>query len=128
MSKGRLTPQELSLYRLQLQTLLDPLDEKVSELKSEALRPVAALSNHPDRVPAHDAEPATRDTEDRVALAILDTEEHVLAEVTTAIARLDAGTFGTCEQCGHAISRARLDAVPFARRCIRCARTAEAKG
>jgi len=127
MSKGSLTSQELSLYRLQLQSLLDPLKEKVSELEAEATRPVAAFANHQDRLPAHDAEPATRDTEDRVALAILGTEEHVLTEVGEAIARLDAGTFGVCEQCGRAITRARLDVVPYARHCIRCARAAEAK-
>ncbi|MCE9562848.1 MAG: TraR/DksA C4-type zinc finger protein [Planctomycetes bacterium] len=126
MSKGSLTLQELSLYRLQLQSLIDPLKEKVSELEAEALRPVAALANHPDRAPTHDADPETRDTEDRVALAILNTEEHVLAEVGDAIARLDAGTFGKCEKCGHAITRARLDVVPYARHCIRCARSAEA--
>ncbi len=128
MSKGHLTSQELSLYRLQLQSLLDPLKEKVSELETEALRPVVAHAMNPDRVPAHDADPVTRDSEDRVALAILGTEEHIMAEVDEALARLEAGTFGTCEQCGHAITRARLDVVPYARHCIRCARTAEAKG
>ena len=40
------------------------------------------------------------------------------------LARLHAGTFGTCERCGHAVSRERLDAVPYARHCIRCARDA----
>jgi len=126
MSKRRLTPQKLNLYRLQLRSLLDPLNEKVSELEAEVLAPVTHASN-PDRVPAHDADPETRDAEDRVALAILDTEEHVLAEVHSALARLEAGTFGTCEQCGHAITKTRLDVVPYARHCIRCARTAEAK-
>lgn len=126
MSKGKLTPEELSFYRLQLQTLLDPLEEKVAELQAEALQPGAHALN-PDRVPAHDADPGTRDTEDRVALAVLSTEGHIMAEVTAALERLKAGTFGTCEQCGHAITKARLEVVPYARHCIRCARTAEAK-
>jgi len=35
------------------------------------------------------------------------------------------GTLGRCEVCGKAISRSRLDAVPYARDCIRCARAEE---
>jgi RNA polymerase-binding transcription factor DksA len=126
MSKGSLTSQELSLYRLQLQTLLDHLKEKVLELEAESLRPVVSHAINPDRVPGHDADPVTRDSEDRVALAILGTEEHVMTEVGEALARLDAGAFGKCEKCGHAITRARLDVVPYARQCIRCARVTEA--
>jgi len=122
MSKKPLTLQEIREYRLQLQSLLDPLKEKVSELEAEALRPVASsLARHPDQIPAHDADPETRVAEDQVALAILGSEEHMLAEVKEALARLEAGTFGNCTQCGHAITRARLDVVPYARHCIRCA-------
>ncbi len=44
-----------------------------------------------------------------------------LAEVEAAIARLEKGTYGTCERCGQPISPARLEAKPAARRCIACA-------
>ena len=36
------------------------------------------------------------------------------------LGRIDAGTFGTCEECGKRIAKARLAAVPYARRCDRC--------
>jgi RNA polymerase-binding transcription factor DksA len=51
-------------------------------------------------------------------------EARLLAEVIAALDRIDAGTFGTCLDCGRPISRARLDALPYARQCIRCARAA----
>ncbi len=41
-----------------------------------------------------------------------------LEEVEAAIHRLSDGTYGRCEVCGKAISPARLEAVPTARRCI----------
>jgi len=41
-----------------------------------------------------------------------------LEEVHAAIARLDAGTYGTCEVCGEAINPARLEAMPATRFCI----------
>ncbi len=44
-----------------------------------------------------------------------------LLEVEDALAKIEAGTYGTCEDCGREISSARLEAVPAARYCIECA-------
>ncbi|MFN2607724.1 MAG: TraR/DksA family transcriptional regulator [Acidimicrobiales bacterium] len=44
-----------------------------------------------------------------------------LAEVQDALAKLEAGTYGTCEGCGGEIAPARLEAKPAARLCITCA-------
>ena len=41
-----------------------------------------------------------------------------LVEVEAAMARLDDGSYGTCEVCGGAIGDARLEAMPSARFCI----------
>lgn len=42
------------------------------------------------------------------------------AEVAFALARLDAGTYGTCEACGVPIAPERLEVVPATRYCIGC--------
>jgi DnaK suppressor protein len=44
-----------------------------------------------------------------------------LADVERALAKLDDGTFGTCESCHREIVEARLEAMPAARYCIDCA-------
>lgn len=44
-----------------------------------------------------------------------------LEEVNQALARLDAGGYGTCTSCGKPIGEARLEAVPYAALCINCA-------
>lgn len=44
-----------------------------------------------------------------------------LAEIEDALAKLDAGTYGSCEDCGNDIAPARLEAMPSARLCITCA-------
>lgn len=44
-------------------------------------------------------------------------------EVVDALAKLEAGTYGTCERCGGQIAPARLEAKPAARLCIECAST-----
>jgi len=47
-----------------------------------------------------------------------------IAEADAALARVAAGTYGTCEDCGRAIAPGRLEARPAARRCIDCAQRA----
>lgn len=51
-------------------------------------------------------------------------QEHLTAamELSTAIDRVDHGTYGRCRRCKEPISSERLDAVPAAVLCISCAR------
>jgi RNA polymerase-binding transcription factor DksA len=51
-------------------------------------------------------------------------EQSALAEIeliTRALGRLEMGTYGTCTACGGAIAPKRLEAMPAAGLCIRCA-------
>jgi DnaK suppressor protein len=41
-----------------------------------------------------------------------------LRDIDDALAKIDAGTYGLCEQCGRPIGEARLEAKPAARLCI----------
>jgi RNA polymerase-binding protein DksA len=43
-----------------------------------------------------------------------------LREVERALAKMDRGTYGTCERCGQPIHPDRLEAIPWARLCIDC--------
>lgn len=42
-------------------------------------------------------------------------------QVEAALRRMDAGVYGTCEVCGAAIPEGRLEALPWAVRCVNCA-------
>jgi DnaK suppressor protein len=46
----------------------------------------------------------------------------VLADINAALGRIEAGTYGTCTNCGNEISVGRLEAYPWASLCIDCAR------
>ena len=50
---------------------------------------------------------------------------HVLAAIDEALKRIEEGTFGTCARCGKPIAEARLDAMPYATKCIDCKRLEE---
>ena len=43
-----------------------------------------------------------------------------LGDVERALAKIDAGTYGTCERCGQPIPRERLEAIPWAALGIDC--------
>jgi RNA polymerase-binding transcription factor DksA len=110
---------------VRLRNLRDRLGSGVAELRSEALRPVGAeATNGTARGTVHDADLGARTADEELALELLAPEAEVLAEVDAALERVRLGTFGVCEACGHPISQARLSALGYARRCIRCARSA----
>jgi DnaK suppressor protein len=53
-------------------------------------------------------------------LALTHNARELLAQTERAIARIEAGTYGTCESCGNAIGKARLQAFPRATLCVAC--------
>ena len=57
-------------------------------------------------------------------LALRDRSDHQLILVDEALARIEDGTFGICVRCGEPIPPERLEALPWAARCIDCQRLA----
>ncbi|HEX2112012.1 MAG TPA: TraR/DksA C4-type zinc finger protein [Gaiellaceae bacterium] len=47
---------------------------------------------------------------------------HVLAAIDEALERIEEGSFGTCVRCGNPIAEERLEAMPYATKCIECKR------
>jgi len=86
----------------------------------EALREDVVKPGDITSVPTH---PADDDVEGLDAeIAIAQNEELLLEQVDAALERIETGTYGVCQQCGRAIGAERLEAVPYASRCIACAR------
>jgi RNA polymerase-binding transcription factor DksA len=77
-------------------------------------------------VPVHPADLGSENFEQELALDLIENEERIL-EVDHALTRFEQGTFGRCENCGREISRERLEALPYTRYCIRCARKFQAQ-
>ncbi len=111
--------QEQAAFRPILNSLRERL---VRELKMsenalrEDLRHTGDLSNLPTHPADHDVEGVDEE------IAIARNEEELLSEVVDAIERIKEGTFGTCDNCGKPIARERLQAIPYAPRCVTCAR------
>jgi RNA polymerase-binding transcription factor DksA len=97
--------------RAALAERLKSLSERNSEIEQ-------SLSSHqsPDW-----EERAQEMEDDDVLLQIGTMSEAEASEIKLAIARIDSGQYGKCTDCGSVIPKARLEAIPFATRCISCA-------
>ena len=69
----------------------------------------------------HDPEGSTIAFERAQVLALIGQARDRLQQVDRALARLDAGTYGTCQRCSQPIAPARLAARPAAAYCVQCA-------
>lgn len=118
-----MTGAEIKSYRQRLLALKKRHGGVLSQLEEEALRPVGGeASGGLSDVPVHPADLGTDNYDEEVTLGLLENEDQILAEVIEALERIERGTFGRCEECQQEISRERLDALPYARYCLRCAR------
>ena len=118
-----MTQAELNTYRQQLTDLRNRLRGDVSHLTNEALRQLGGeASGSLSNTPIHMADLGTDNFEQEFTLGLIQNEEQALDEIAAALDRLDQGTFGRCEECSDAIPSARLQALPFTRHCVECAR------
>jgi RNA polymerase-binding transcription factor DksA len=121
-----MTTAELESYRQQLLGLGRRLEEDVAGLAHEALQKTGgADSGNLSNTPMHLADLGTDHFEQEVTLSVLENKEQTLEEVAAALRRIEQGNFGRCEGCSAEIPGERLQAVPFTRLCIECARKAE---
>lgn len=56
----------------------------------------------------------------QLKLKLMGRDKFLLNKVNRALEKLEAGTFGECEECGDSISMRRLHARPIATCCIAC--------
>lgn len=62
---------------------------------------------------------------DEIISQLAEVESRELAQIENALERMRTGEYGICESCGHNISLARLQALPYATLCIKCQRELE---
>lgn len=121
--------EELESFRQVLLNLRARLRGDLDQMTDEALRRHQPdSSGNLSNVPLHMADVGTENYDQEFTLELIENEQGTLGEVHEALNRIDAGTFGRCEECGEPIARPRLQAIPYARHCIGCARAMEGRG
>lgn len=90
---------------------------QIAALRGGSISRVEAAAQHLEELQDRDAQATTeRETE----FALEEHELHELAMIDAALARIQAGTYGECTDCGVDIPEARLNVAPEAARCIQC--------
>src|SRR5438552_15410002 len=123
-----MTKTEMEAYRDNLLTLRDRHNGDASHLADEALRRTGGgAAGNLSNMPIHMADLGTDNFEQEFTLSLMQNEEQLLGEIGAALERIKQGSFGQCEECQGAIPKARLQAVPYARHCVECARKLETR-
>lgn len=101
----------------------------ISEIKTKLETRLKALTARAEsidddlREPGDDDwdEQATESAGDEVLEEIGDVTLDEIAQIKRALSRIEAGKYGECIQCGRPIAKARLEALPHATSCVKCA-------
>jgi RNA polymerase-binding protein DksA len=119
---AKLTSSEIREFEALLLTKRNEILCNVISLEDETLRKQRSdLSN----LPIHMADMGTDNYEQSLSLELMDSERKVIAEIDHALNRIEEGTYGICEVGGEPIPKQRLEAIPWARFCVSCARLLE---
>jgi DnaK suppressor protein len=89
--------------------LLDWKDEILKEAKETLQHLQDENQNHPDL-----ADRASSETDRAIELRARDRQRKLIAKIEEALARIDDGTYGYCEETGEPIALKRLEARPIA--------------
>jgi DnaK suppressor protein len=107
---------DLDAARADLEQVVRESEAAIASLAAEEAEESSELSSA-DQHPADTAsEISEADRED----ALVEAAEERRAEALAALARLDAGSYGICVDCGQKIAEARLEFRPEAGRCLAC--------
>ena len=118
---------EMRAFRKTLEAVRSRLRGDVSTMADAALgRNGDEPAGHASTMPVHMADIGSDAFEQEFTLSLMASEEDTLELVEQALDRIRQKTYGTCEECGGVIAKKRLEALPYAGTCIRCAEKLEA--
>ncbi len=121
-----LTAEEIQHFRELLLKKWAEIIGDVSSIENEALKKSRIdAAGDLSSMPIHMADMGTDNFEQEFALGLMDSDRKILAEISDALGRIDEGSYGICEGTGKPIPRARLEANPWARYCIKYATMVE---
>jgi RNA polymerase-binding transcription factor DksA len=120
---------ETKAFKATLESMRARLRGDVSMMADAALRKTRSeASGDLSSMPIHMADIGSDAYEQEFTLSLMATEEGTLEMVEQALERIRTRRFGVCEECEGVISKKRLEAIPFASLCIRCAEKEEQGG
>jgi RNA polymerase-binding transcription factor DksA len=118
---------EAKAYKTILIALRARLRGDVSQLADAALKKNGQGSGDSSSMPIHMADLGSDNFEQEFTLSLMENEGETLEAVEASLERIDAGTYGDCEECGTKIPKTRLQAIPYTPFCVKCASAVESR-
>ena len=109
---------------IDIQHIKQRLQEKEAELLEQLSEQTEATPTPVDPIEASEGpqdfeETAVDFLEMQQEQSVSVNEQALLSEVRDALRRIDEGTYGRCIACGQPIPEKRLEAIPWAARCLK---------
>ncbi|NKB34021.1 MAG: TraR/DksA family transcriptional regulator [Pseudomonadales bacterium] len=95
--------------------------ERKAELESRLERTHKHIYQKEEPVSANFSEQVKQTENDAIVKALEADGIEEIAQVTSALNRIEEGNYELCVACGAKISEERLEAIPYTDRCIDCA-------
>jgi len=120
--------EEIKRYEEKLLKARDVIQGDVKQIEKDSFSKTQKeasgdLSGHT----LHMADVASDSYERDFAFDLVSNEQELLQKIGDALRRIEEGNFGKCLDCGKKISKARLNAVPYAALCVPCQQVQEKK-
>ncbi len=117
---------EMQIYKDQLLILRARLRGDVSHMADSALKKSRSEANGDlSSMPIHMADIGSDNFEQEFTLSLMENDGGTLTQIEASLERIEEGTYGQCDDCGMKIPKSRLNAVPYATLCVRCAQQQE---
>lgn len=117
---------DLKAYKERLLTLRARLRGDVNQMADAALKQNRTEANGDlSSMPIHMADIGSDNFEQEFTLSLMQTEEGTLGLIEASLERIEDGSYGQCDECGARIPKQRLDAIPYATQCVKCASAME---
>ena len=96
------------------------LEAEKKKLVTNAKRTVESMAEEKDAAVMDEGDEASTEADVSMVYRLRDREKYLFKKIDKALAKIDDGSFGTCEECGDDIGIKRLEARPVTDMCIRC--------
>jgi len=120
-----LSAVDLEQIRVDLQAQRDLFARELTELEAGTFNQSQSDLSGEVSFDEESADAGTFTFERERDLSLGNNLRDLLDKVDSALRRINAGTYGTCERCGRPIDKARLKALPYSVLCIDCKKLEE---
>ena len=119
-----MTNTDLALHRETLLALRASLLGDMTQIEDDALKDHCKTTS----IPTDMEEIGSDNAEQELTVSLLGSDKDTFDQIEAALQRIDDGSYGECEECGEQIPKSRLEAIPYAAQCVRCASQQEGHG